>query len=304
MMNDQQDSPSSGQIDTCQVCGRTILAGVPKCPACGCPVRLRHEHDDRSPLEAGDAGTASAHAHEQQESPPLAPAPSPTGATDRRMFDIINVPLLALVAVCFFLPLCELDCGQYKARFNGVNLTLGTAPAVEGLPSSTELEVAKAALQGLAPLSPGGAVPAAVPDRGAQLQDADTDPLFGVVPIAALAGAILFVIVLIRRSRGNSVYLLLAPAVLTVVIAGYAVFGYSIERHAAEVVSKAAQQGAGGDPGVRLTCEKSSWFYFSLAASALSLALTASRRWSPLLVSASTHGQTGTDRVEVQASTH
>jgi hypothetical protein len=57
-MDEQQDEPSTGQTETCQVCGEAVLAGAAKCPACGWPPRLRH--DDGSLLPGRHARTASA----------------------------------------------------------------------------------------------------------------------------------------------------------------------------------------------------------------------------------------------------
>src|SRR5205823_7838773 len=62
----------------------------------------------------------------------------------RRLFDLINAPLLALVALMFFLPQCKLTCGEdIHAKFSGPNLTVGTDPTIEGLREGGRIDTSK-----------------------------------------------------------------------------------------------------------------------------------------------------------------
>src|SRR5438105_4579906 len=128
---------------------------------------------------------------------PEATSPAPT--TRRRLFDLINVPLLALVALMFFLPQCKLTCGEdIRVKFSGPNLTLGTDPTIEGPGKSGSAD--------------------------ARQREYSLDPLFLLVPIGAIVGAVLFYLASQRPlDEGRRFKLWQIPAALLILFLFYSI---------------------------------------------------------------------------------
>ena len=192
--------------------------------------------------------TATEREHSMSSQETTTPA---SARPSRKVFDGLNVPLLGFVAVCFFLPLLSLRCGPINVQFSGMDLATGTDPTVNGSPQDQE-SVLKDVRKEHLPLD---------------------IPLL-LIPLAAIAGAILFFWAFARAdcvSSEHRALLVGLPAILVVVFLVYSVIGFGIER-------KIAEQAHGPQ---MVAVEKTTWFYLGLGASIASLILALGRRYSP-----------------------
>lgn len=118
----------------------------------------------------------------------------------RRLFDLINVPSLLFVAICFFLPLTKMSCGPIEISFSGLNMALGTAPHVNA-PTPQDRQQAR---------------------REIVKEDFRKSPLLLLVPAAAVIGALLsFVALRGEVDRVRPVALAAGPALVTLLLAYY-----------------------------------------------------------------------------------
>lgn len=231
-------------IIRCRECGSQVSTDAAFCPHCGVP-----------PVP----GT---------QPPALRAArPAPTGTGGRRLFDVLNAPLLGIVSFMFLMPLLELSCGSVKATYTGVNLAFGTEPTVVGAPRSS--------------------------DAGQQETPSDL-PLL-LVPFVGVLGALRFLgaLQLAGPLRTSEAFFL--PAVLAGTLGIYAAIGFAPEREIARKLDAPGIQNA--DPGgLRQTgsdldnsvlrsiaCEKTPWFYVALIGSCLAAAFAALRDRSPTI---------------------
>ena len=185
---------------------------------------------------------------------------SPVVPTDaRKLFDILNVPALLFVVICFFLPLCELDCGPVKAKFSGMNLAFGTDPEIEGAsPKDVKGFMAR--------------------------EKSPTDPVFAAVPVLATLGiAVAWVAVvrpnqqLLRRQRAGN-FAAVFPCLLLLLFLIYASVGFGVERKVAEEKARHGNQ-------VIAVVDKTPWFWMAFAACAISFTMGATRGLSPTILS-------------------
>ena len=189
----------------------------------------------------------------------------------RKLFDLINVPLLLFVAVCFFLPLFKLECATgARISFNGINMTVPTAPSAEGVPQKDvdrEFERLVARQQTEAS--------SRQPLAAAWDTVRNHELFLLLVPLFAIQGAYLSW----KAFSGNPAKraLITSAAIAAIVLTGYTVFGFAMEN---QLVADLSRQGGGRD-GWR--CEKTAWFFLALAAAWASTLLVALRDSSPRL---------------------
>jgi hypothetical protein len=180
-------------------------------------------------------------------------APNAAGAPRAiRLFDLINVPLLALVGLMFFLPLVELECAGQRFEFNGWNLATGSMP--------DELE----AMAEQGDRSSGEGMKASV--------------FALLIPIFAFTAAGLTVRAIYQKRtiepKSPPVYL---ASALFLLLLFYTLFGFALER---QVSSEMAEARRKGEP-VIVDTDKTGWFYASLLFSAGACGLFAAGRYSP-----------------------
>jgi hypothetical protein len=185
-----------------------------------------------------------------------------TAATDLssrkpRLFDAINVPLLVLVAICFFLPLLELDCGGSKIRFNGPSLAFGTNPSLVGGTSKDDEQLA----------------------QKLKKDDIPLDPLLVLFPLCALAGAAIAFLAFKHPGGVKTLLLVSFPAAAAVVLIAYAIIGFGPERK----ISEERQRSGNHDNQSMVTIEKTTWFDLALIGSCAGALLAAARRYSPVI---------------------
>jgi len=182
-----------------------------------------------------------------------AASPSSAPTTRRRLYDLINVPLLGLVFLMFFLPQVKLSCGDdIHVKFSGPSLTLGTDPAIEGVPAG---------------------------EARTEKRDYSLNPLFLLVPIGAVAGAVLFWLASQKPvDSASPVKLWQIPAAMLILLASYGLFGFGVERAFAKEMEK------GGSPAEmrgEIRIGKTGWYYMEFLFTAGALALALMRRSSP-----------------------
>jgi hypothetical protein len=197
--------------------------------------------------------------------PDAASPPPRDRAVGRNLFDLVNVPLLLIVAACFFLPLCQLNCEMIHVRFDGLNLAMGTAPTVDGPkdgPTSADLQ------------------------QEMRKEKIPLDPWLLVWPLAALLGAAASLVAFRHPRAGRRRYLMIAPALVMLILLIAISHGFGIERYVAQ---KSAQGHDSAD--TRITTEKTPWFYIVLAASAGALVLSGMRAKSPTILGTGYSGQ-------------
>ena len=180
----------------------------------------------------------------------------------KNLFDKINLPVLALIAICFFLPLCEVNCGTVQIKFSGVNLAVGTEPTIVGLPfDAKDMKKDK---------------PKDAAGGNSDKDDFKTDPLLLGLPILAVIGIILVVLKLKGAALPR-----VALAVPGLLIAGLLIYfmavGFNVEKQVAakNAEKPAAPAAAPVNPGmpdmkmpdIQITSQKTAFFYLALIAS-------------------------------------
>jgi hypothetical protein len=174
--------------------------------------------------------------------------------------DLVNVPTLLFVAICFFLPLTKMSCGPIEISFSGLNMALGTAPHVNAPTPQDRQQAGRE-----------------IAEKGFR-----KSPLLLLVPAAAVIGALLSFVAMRARADGvRSVALAAGPALVTLLLAYYWLAGFGVEREFAEEMARQRES----DPfQAAATMKKTGWFYAALIASMAALVLAVARVYSPRLV--------------------
>ena len=195
----------------------------------------------------------------------------------RRWFDLINVHLLAFVAVSFFLPLLFFQCGNLEVELTGPNLALGTE--FKAVTPQRTFRVESRELEDVATHSA---------QEGA---GTGTEPIVLLLLVLAAPASLLFLVAFLRGEERVSrpvTVALLGPLLL--LYFWFAFAGFRAEREferrrdrlqprpnaEGQVPEKAEFQGW-------FRIGKTPWFYLGFGCVVISFSLTMMRPFSPVI---------------------
>lgn len=184
----------------------------------------------------------------------VAPRPAaPRESGPRRIIDIVNVNLLAFVAVCFFLPTVVLSCGNVTIEYSGANLALGTDPSIKGLPKEMQDQVNKAPKEGKK-----------------EGEEQPKDPLFAAAPALALVAALISLVAFLAKKMPGFPGLALVFALPALGVYGYyTAGGFKIENKLKEAIDKGKKENPGEMLNVNVSemvsLKRTPWFYLGMA---------------------------------------
>ncbi len=191
-------------------------------------------------------------------------APKEPGA--RRIIDIVNVNLLAFVAVAFFLPTVVLSCGAVTIEYSGANLAFGTDPSIQGLPKEMQDSVTKAPKE------------AAKKDS----EKSPKDPAFTAAPALALIAALLSLVAFLGRKMPGFPGLVLVFVLPALGVYGYCTAGgFQVENKLKEAIDKGMKENPGESMNVNVSkmvsLKKTPWFYLGMACALIAAILSVVR---------------------------